>query len=30
MRRIYTTVFTMLTTVLLILACVLFTLGQAG
>lgn len=30
MRRNYTTVFTVLTTVLLILVCVLFALGQGG
>jgi hypothetical protein len=30
MRQTYTTVFTMLTTVLLILVCVLFALGQGG
>jgi len=30
MRRTYTTVFTALTTALLILVCVLFALGQGG
>jgi hypothetical protein len=30
MRQNYTTVFTVLTTVLLILVCVLFALGQGG
>jgi hypothetical protein len=30
MRRTYTTVFTMLTTALLILVCILFALGQGG
>jgi hypothetical protein len=30
MRQTYTTVFTVLTTVLLILVCVLFALGQGG
>jgi hypothetical protein len=30
MRQTYTTVFTVLTSVLLILVCVLFALGQGG
>ncbi len=30
MRQTYTTIFTVLTTVLLILVCVLFALGQGG
>jgi hypothetical protein len=30
MRQTYTTAFTMLTTALLILVCVLFALGQGG
>jgi hypothetical protein len=30
MRQTYTTAFTMLTTVLLILVCILFALGQGG
>ncbi len=30
MRQTYTTVFTLLTTVLLILVCILFALGQGG
>jgi hypothetical protein len=30
MRQTYTTVFTVLTTVLLILVCVLFAIGQGG
>jgi hypothetical protein len=30
MRQTYTTAFTMLTTMLLILVCILFALGQGG